>query len=93
MEKLFDLFDGFYLMREYNYNLLHIAKLRRDLDAVGKKLYLLANSGCMSYCPGQTFHDNLVAHEDEVGKQGILLDLSLMCAGVIIKKKKITLTF
>ena len=70
MEKLFDLFDGFYLMREYNYNLLHIAKLRRDLDAVGKKLYLLANSGCMSYCPGQTFHDNLVAHEDEVGQAG-----------------------
>jgi len=27
---------------------------------------MLANSGCLRFCSGQTFHDNLVAHEDEV---------------------------
>jgi hypothetical protein len=27
---------------------------------------MLANSGCLAYCSGQSFHDNLVAHESEV---------------------------
>ena len=27
---------------------------------------ILANSGCLAFCGGQTFHDNLVAHEAEV---------------------------
>ena len=38
-------------------------------DASGllrKKLYLLANSGCLNDCPSHVFHDNLVAHEMEV---------------------------
>ncbi|MBR2037507.1 MAG: hypothetical protein IKA09_07220, partial [Lachnospiraceae bacterium] len=34
----------------------------------GKGLYLLANSGCMRECSFQTFHDNLVAHNEEVMK-------------------------
>lgn len=35
-----------------------------------KKLdpFRLANSGCMNFCSGQTFHDNLVAHEREINE-------------------------
>lgn len=61
MEYVSDFFDGFYAPRSLN----------RDIEAVralkipGKKLYLLANSGCLSNCPAHTFHDNLVAHEAE----------------------------
>ena len=35
----------------------------------GKKITILANSGCMRDCSGQIFHDNMVAHEDEICKK------------------------
>ncbi|MBR7144359.1 MAG: hypothetical protein IKD10_05395 [Lentisphaeria bacterium] len=69
LEYLADKFDSFYLRRD----------LQRDLETVklfsewskthGKKLCLLANSGCLRNCPYQTFHDNLVAHDSQLRKQ------------------------
>ncbi len=66
MEYLSDLFDSFHVQREYNRDLLHLRLLKEWADAHGKKLIMLANSGCFANCSGQTFHDNLVAHESEV---------------------------
>ncbi len=66
MCQLLDLFDGFYLAREMNYELSAIAVLKKRLQEAGKSLHLLANSGCTADCPGQIFHDNLVAHEEEI---------------------------
>lgn len=66
MEYLSDLFDSFHVQREYNRDLAHLRMLREWADANGKKLVMLANSGCFSHCSGQIFHDNLVAHESEV---------------------------
>lgn len=66
MEYLSGLFDSFHIRRD----------LQRDLETVklfhdwcvrhGKKLVMLANSGCLRNCPAQSFHDNLVAHDSEV---------------------------
>ncbi len=61
-----DLFDSFYVQREYNRDLDYIRELKEWCDANGKGLYLLANSGCFAYCTGHTYHDNLVAHEAEI---------------------------
>ena len=61
MEYVADYFDGFYAARSLNRNIEAVKNLRIP----GKKLYLLANSGCLSNCPAHTFHDNLVAHETE----------------------------
>ncbi len=66
MRAVADLFDGFYAQRDYNRDFKRLAALKRWCDHNDKKLYMLANSGCLSFCPGQTFHDNLVAHEAEV---------------------------
>lgn len=66
MEYLKDLFDSFHVMREYNRDLDHLRSLKDWADENGKNLILLANSGCFAHCSGQTFHDNLVAHESEV---------------------------
>ncbi len=66
MEYLSDLFDSFYMQREYNRDFAKIRELKAWADASGKKLLMLANSGCMNFCSGQTFHDNLVAHEAQV---------------------------
>ena len=62
LEQVRDIFDGFYLQREYNRDLKRLGEVRAWCAANGKKLCLLANSGCLNFCAAQTFHDNLVAH-------------------------------
>lgn len=66
MEYLADYFDSFHVQREYNRNIAHLKMLREWADGAGKKLVLLANSGCFRNCSWQIFHDNLVAHESEI---------------------------
>ena len=68
MEYLADDFDGFYYRRELNRNLPQVAKLKSWCDSHEKRLYMLANSGCLNYCSARQFHDNLVAHEREIGQ-------------------------
>ena len=66
MEYVKDLFDSFHVQRDYNRDLNRLRELRDWADKNGKKLIMLANSGCFRFCSGQTFHDNLVAHEAEI---------------------------
>jgi collagenase-like PrtC family protease len=66
MEYVAHLYDSFYIQREYNRDLDKIEELKEWADANGKKLLMLANSGCMNFCSGQTFHDNMVAHGNEI---------------------------
>lgn len=66
MQYLSDLFDSFHVQRDYNRNIPHLKMLKEWADQNGKKLIMLANSGCFRDCSGQSFHDNLVAHESEV---------------------------
>ncbi len=66
MEYLADDFDGFYYQRELNKDITRVAELKQWCDGNGKKLYMLANSGCLNFCSARQFHDNLVAHEQEI---------------------------
>lgn len=68
MKYLAQWFDGYYLQREYNRDLAHIGRLKAWCGANGKKLFLLANSGCLNHCSAHQFHDNLVAHRPETDK-------------------------
>ncbi len=65
MEYLEKYYDEFYIQRDFNRDFSHIKHMKKWADEHGKKLSILANSGCMKYCSGQIFHDNLVAHECE----------------------------
>ncbi len=69
MEYVADLFDGYCVQREHNRDLAALAELKAWADAHGKRLHLLANSGCLAFCSGQTFHDNLVAHDREIDEE------------------------
>ena len=69
MDYLADLFDGFYLRRELNRDLASVRRIKGWCDAHGKKLYILANSGCLNFCSSHVFHDNLVAHEAEIARE------------------------
>lgn len=69
MAYLSEYFDGFYLKRELNRDFNAIKGLSKACREAGKELFLLANSGCLSDCSAHTFHDNLVAHEEEISKR------------------------
>ena len=56
-------FDGFYVKKELNRSLHAIAELKNWCQDNGKELYMLANSGCITDCAYQTFHDNMIAHQ------------------------------
>lgn len=68
MDYIAELFDSFYLKREYNRDINKIKSARLWCDKNGKKLYGLANSGCLNYCSVHNFHDNLVAHENDISQ-------------------------
>jgi collagenase-like PrtC family protease len=76
MRYLAHLFESFHVQRDVNRNLAHLGDLKAWADANGKKLLMLANSGCLRHCSGQTFHDNLVAHESEVCRTANLPDFT-----------------
>lgn len=62
MEYLSPWFDSYYIGRDVQRNLDNLKRFSDWAHSHGKKLGLLANSGCLRNCPWQTFHDNLVAH-------------------------------
>lgn len=61
-------FDGFCIQRDINYHLDKLREISAWADKNGKKVCLLANSGCLRNCAFQIFHDNLVAHFGELRK-------------------------
>lgn len=66
MEYLARLFDEFVIQRDYNRDLERVETLWTWASQHGKRLHLLANSGCMRFCSAQAFHDNLVAHGEGI---------------------------
>lgn len=85
VEYLEDYFDSFYLKREFNYHREVILRMRDFCHARGKKMYLLANSGCLNFCSARTFHDNLVAHQHEVSEMDNAFEFHGECT-VFLKK-------
>ena len=88
MEYLSELFDSFHVQRDFNRDPEHLAMLKEWADSRGKKLVLLANSGCFAHCSGQTFHDNLVAHEAEICEMDNLKDFTPYVCWNALKKEE-----
>lgn len=66
MRQLSKYFDGFYIRKELNRNFDKIHELHSWCEENGKHIHILANSGCLANCGFQTFHDNLVAHQNQL---------------------------
>ena len=79
MQYIAHLFDSFCLAKECNRNPKLLKELKTWAEENGKKITILANSGCMRECSGQIFHDNMVAHEAEIAKQKNIDFLPYMC--------------
>ena len=72
-------FDGYYMKRELNRDFAAIEHLSAWCKDNGKKLHMLANSGCLNYCSAHNFHDNLVAHEQEIAKMDNAYNFAGIC--------------
>ncbi len=68
MEYVSNLFDSYYLRREYNRDIEYVKDVKKWAIKNNKELFLLVNSGCLNFCPAQTYHDNMVAHEKEIAE-------------------------
>ena len=88
MDYVSDLFDSFYLKREYNRDLVKLQQARSWCDSNGKKLYGLANSGCLNFCSTHTFHDNLVSHESEISEMDNAYQFQGQCWDYLRKSDK-----
>lgn len=88
MDYIAEYFDSFYLKREYNRNILELKLAREWCNKNGKKLYGLANSGCLNYCSAHTFHDNLVSHEAEIAEMDNAYEFEGQCHLYLSSKEK-----
>lgn len=79
MDYLAEYFDGYYMKRELNRDFAAIETLSDWCRENGKKLHLLANSGCLNHCSAHNFHDNLVAHESEIAKMDNAYNFAGIC--------------
>ncbi len=68
MGYLSDVFDSFHIRRDLQRDLKTVTRFHAWCEEHGKKLCMLANSGCLRNCPAQSFHDNMVAHDQEIGE-------------------------
>lgn len=79
MQYVAHLFDSYCVAKECNRDPARLEQMHRWAAQNGKKLTMLANSGCMRDCSGQIFHDNMVAHEAQIAKQKNVEFLPYMC--------------
>ena len=79
LEYVSEWFDAFYAKREFNWDFRRLSDLRQWTSQNGKKLYLLANSGCLNFCSARTFHDNLVAHQHRIAEMDNAYEFKGVC--------------
>lgn len=79
MEYIAEYFDSYYMKRELNRDFDAIRELHSWCQVNGKKMFLLANSGCLNHCSAHNFHDNLVAHEAEIAQMDNAYDFHGIC--------------
>lgn len=86
IEYLAEHFDGFYIKREYNWDIARLKSMRKKTLELGKTLHILANSGCLNFCPARTFHDNLVAHQHEIAEMDNAFNFKGLCHDFLSKE-------
>lgn len=79
MEYVAHLFDNYCVAKECNRDIPRLIDMKKWAEDNGKKITILANSGCMRDCSGQIFHDNMVAHEAEISQRKNVEFMPYMC--------------
>ncbi len=89
MEYVEDTYDSFYMSRDFQRDLPTLKMFSEWCSAHGKKLCMLANSGCLRNCPSQVFHETLLAHGFHRSANEVLRMKSeaTLCWNQIVEKK------
>ena len=89
MEYVLDEFDSFYICRDVQRDLSTVKLFAEWGKKNGKKICMLANSACLRYCPWQTFHETLLAHDYKhaVPEMKKLNIPPTLCGGFVLEKK------
>ena len=87
LEYLAPLYDSYYICRDVQRDLPTFHMMTAWCREHGKKLCMLANSGCVRNCPWQVFHETLLSHRftdsfPEMGRE----DMGLVCNKIFEKK-------
>ncbi len=88
LEYLAPLYDSYYICRDVQRDLPTFHKMAAWCRDHGKKLCMLANSGCVRNCPWQVFHETLLSHRftDTIPEMGAQ-NLELLCNRIFSQKK------
>jgi len=80
LEYLAPLYDSYYICRDVQRDLPTFHKMAAWCKDHGKKLCLLANSGCVRNCSWQVFHETLLAHNfSSITHEMMQQNLPLLC--------------
>ena len=82
-------FDSFYVCRDVQRDLPTMKVFADWGKKNGKKICMLANSGCLRYCPWQTFHETLLAHTfTHIHEEMIHIGMQpTLCASLALEEK------
>ena len=89
MEYLASAYDSFYICRDVQRDLPTFHTIASWCKKHGKKLCMLANSGCVRNCPWQVFHETLLSHRfSDTFSEMVNQNLALVCNSLFISQKK-----
>ena len=88
LEYLAPLYDSYYICRDVQRDLPTFRTMADWCKDNGKKLCLLANSGCVRNCPWQVFHETLLSHKfTDAFPEMSAQRLELLCTGMYRKRR------
>ena len=80
LEYLAPLYDSYYICRDVQRDLPTFRTMAAWCRDHGKKLCMLANSGCMRNCPWQVFHETLLSHNfNSISHEMVEQNTELLC--------------
>ena len=91
LEYLAPLYDSYYICRDVQRDLPTFHRMAAWCKDHGKKLCMLANSGCVRNCPWQVFHETLLSHKfTDTFYEMERLQADLVCNSIFKLKKQLS---
>lgn len=91
LEYLAPLYDSYYICRDVQRDLPTFRRMADWCRDHGKKLCMLANSGCVRNCPWQVFHETLLSHNFPKACQELSAQqMELLCNRIFIQKRTLS---
>jgi len=89
LEYLAPVYDSFYICRDVQRDIPTFRTMAKWCRDNGKKLCMLANSGCVRDCPWQVFHETLLSHKfSDCFPEMDAQNLNIVCNQLFTQKKK-----